>query len=250
LLTESEVDTDLYKKFVSDSDCYFGSASNRSGVISTLERFSEYKMGGCAGIIDADSDYVLGHRAPRPEVFLTDKTDKETTIIDSPAFDDFCSTAGARLPASQLRGLLYDAAFPLGAIRRIAARNGIALDFKEIAMANLIEAGPKCNTSGCCWAVVRANPHLGLSADTLTEFLTDPAVTGIPKPYVVRGHDLVAILEAQSGSLFGRQLSRREIECELAKSYTSKYFHTTVTYSGLRAWEKSVIPKYRVFPDA
>lgn len=254
LLTESDQDTDFYRRFVSEPHCLVRSASihdgvsaNREGVLANLERFSQCHVRGCAGIIDADSDYVLRRPKPIPNVFLTDKTDKETTVVDSAAFEDFCVSLRASIPAKDLRRLLYDSAFPLGAIRRVSDRAGIGIDFKNVKVSSFITEGPACVSSKCCEEVASTNPALALSVQTLADFTRDEDCLSLPRTSVVRGHDVVAILESQSQSLFGRKVSQRELEYELAKAYTFGHFQTTMTYANLREWEVAILPTYKLF---
>ncbi len=247
LLTESDRDTDFYCRFVSEPNCLVRSACNRAGVLSSLERFSQHKVGGCVGIIDADGDYVLRRPRPSANVCLTEQTDKETTVIDSPAFDLFCATLGARIPATNLRGLLYLSGFPLGAMRRVACREGMALDFKRINVCNFIDAGPVCAITRCCEEVASVNLHLDVSVQVLIDFAQDKVCLSLPMSQVVRGHDLIAILESQSKYLFGRMMSQRELEFELAEAYTVDHFKCTKTYTDLREWEGAVLPTYRLF---
>ncbi len=141
LLTESDLDTDFYRRFVSEPHCLVRSASTRGGVLASLDRFAQYKVRGCVGIIDADCDFVLQRPRPRPDVCLTDKTDKETTSIESPAFEQLCATLGAKVPAVKLRSLLFEAAFPLGAIRRVSVREGLTLDFRFVKVPDFIDEG-------------------------------------------------------------------------------------------------------------
>ncbi len=254
LLTESDQDTDFYRRFVSEPHCLVRSASthdgvlpNREGVLVNLERFSQCHVRACAGIIDADNDYVLRRPKPIPEVFLTDKTDKETSVIDSAAFESFCVSLKSSVPAIDLRRLLYESAFPLGAIRRVSHREGMGIDFKNINVSNFITEGPACVSSKCCEEVASTNPDLALSVQTLADFTRDECCLSLPRTHVVRGHDLVAILESQSQSLFGREVSQRELEYELAKAYTFGHFRTTMTYADLREWEGAILPTYKLF---
>lgn len=247
LLTESGLDADFYRRFVSDPHCMVGSACGRAGVLESLERFSKSKVRGCVGIIDADCDYVLRRPRPTPDVCLTEQTDKETTIIDSPAFELFCATLNARIPAKNLRRLLYRSGFPLGAIRRVAFREGLTLDFKRINVCNFINAGPACAITRCCEEVASVNPHLDVSVQALIDFTRDQACLSLPMSQVVRGHDLILILESQSTSIFGRRISKGELEFELAKAYTVDHFKCTKTYTDLREWESAVLPTYRLF---
>lgn len=257
LLTESDQDTDFYRRFVSEPHCLVRSASiddgvlpNREGVLANLERFSQCRVKGCAGIIDADSDYVLQRPKPIPDVFLTDKSDKETTIVDSVAFEVFCVSLSASIPATDLRRLLYESAFPIGAIRRVSDREGMGIDFKNVKVSSFITEGPACVTSKCCDEVASANPDLDLSVQTLAEFTRDAKCLSLPKANVVRGHDLVAILEAQSRSIFGREVSQRELEYELARAYSFDHFRSTMTYGDLRKWEGAMLPTYRLFSES
>jgi hypothetical protein len=247
LLAESDQDADFYRRFVSDPHCLVRGACGRAGVLETLDRFSQFKVKGCVGIIDADCDYVLRRPRPTSNVCLTDKTDKETTVIDSSAFDLFCAALGATIPAASLRGLLYESGFPLGAIRRVAFREGMALDFKRINFRNFIGAGLVCTITRCCEEVASVNPHLDVSVQTLIDFTRDEVCLSLPRAHVVRGHDLVAILESQSRPLFGREVSLRELDYELAAAYTVDHFKCTQTYTDLRKWEGTVRPTYRLF---
>jgi hypothetical protein len=247
LVTESERDTDLYKKFVSENDCLVGSSSHRSGVLDALERFSRYRVGGCAGIIDADADYFLNRPKPALSVYRTDKTDKETTIIDSAAFSDFCRFFSARLPAGTLRAMLYEAALPLGVIRRMSIREGWGLDFKGVVISRFIETGPVCNLTRCCEEVALLNPQSAISVQTLTDLLADVRSRSLPPTHVVQGHDLITIIALHSQSIFGRNLSQWEIGFGLSKAYTIHHFKTTNTYSDLRIWENSALPYFRMF---
>lgn len=247
LLTESDRDTDFYCKFVSEPHCLVRSACSRAGVLSSLDRFSQHKVKGCVGIIDADCDYVLGRPRPSADVCRTEQTDKETTVIASSAFDRLCATLKAKIPATNLRALLYESGFPLGAIRRVAFREGMALDFKRVKVCNFIDAGPVCVITKCCEEVASVNPHLDVSVQTLIDFTRDEVCLSLPRAQVVRGHDLIAILESQSRALFGREVSQRELECELAQAYTVDHFKCTKTYTDLREWERAVLPTYRLF---
>jgi hypothetical protein len=215
--------------------------------LESLERFSRCRVRGCTGIIDADCDYVLRRPRPRPDVCLTDKTDKETTVIDSPAFDRFCLALGAKIPSTRLRGLLYESGFPLGAIRRVALRSGLSMDFQFVKVRNFIDAGPVCAIRRCCEAVASVNQDLDLSVEDLIDFTHDQVCLSLPRAHVVRGHDLIAILESQSLPLFGREVSQRELEYELAEAYTIDHFYCTKTYTDLRKWEGTVLPTYRLF---
>jgi len=248
IVTESEADAAFYQKFVSDKDCFIGFAEGRHGVLSVLNRFSSYRLAACGGIIDADADYVWSRPRPSPNICRTDKTDKETTIIDSPAFDRFCSTLSSRVAAATLRELIYEAAHPLGAIRRQAARLGLGVDFKKILCGNFISSGPICDASQCCCEVKSLNQHIDISLEQLMDFIQDPALNSFPKPQIVQGHDMTAILALQSPQLFGRSISQAEIEFELGRAYLASHFHATAMYRDLIEWERSIAPSYRIFP--
>jgi hypothetical protein len=168
-------------------------------------------------------------------------------VIDSPAFHQFCTVLGARIPAEDLRRLLYESGFPLGAIRRVAFRQGLPMDFKRVNVACFIDEGPACVVHRCCEEVASLNSHLDLSADSLIDFTEDEVCLSLPRAHVVRGHDLVAILESQSRTLFGRVVSQRELEYELAAAFTFNHFERTRTYTDLREWEDTVLPTYRLF---
>jgi hypothetical protein len=249
LLTESDLDVELYQKFVSLDHCYVGDATGRPGVLEVLGRFSQCKVRGCAGIIDADADHLLGRAQPRPDVFFTDRTDKETSIIDSPAFDVFCNKLGVTIPVEELRQSLFLSALPLGAIRRLSVRNGLGLDFKQIEMSTFIHPGPRCDIDECCAEVLVRNPHIEITAEILRRFVADTSVQSISPAYVVQGHDLLTILEMQAYSLFGRSVLRRELEFELSSAYSSDHFRITTTYAQLRTWETSQLPTYKLFAD-
>ena len=248
LLTESEIDARFYQKFVSENYCFVGHASTRPRVIEMLERFTQNHVQACVGIVDADDNYVLKRPKPNPAVYFTEKSDKETTIIDSPAFDDFCSVMGATVTAAEIRNKVYEAATPLGAIRRLSARDGLGLDFKRIVIGNFVSLLPACNLQGCCAEVRAMNPDIYTTDEALMEFVREAEWLGIPKPYLLRGHDLIAILELSSQSLFGRTISQRDLEDELAKAFRTDHFQSTTTYAELREWEKTVLPTYRLFP--
>lgn len=247
LLTESPNDAQFYQKFVSSSDCFVGAADGRRGVLEMLDRFASCKVEACVGIIDADGDHLLGRPKPSPLVFLTDKADKETTIVDSKAFEDFCSALGAGRPAEELRTLLYDAAFPLAAIRRFAGRSGMAVDFRGISFRTFIDRDTICNRLKCCAEVRSLNPDLEFSIDDLVGVIDEANLQGVPRALLVRGHDLLQILEMNSPRLIGRVASLREIERGLEDAFKLIHFHATILYADLRQWEETVSPQYRMF---
>jgi hypothetical protein len=232
---------------VSESHCLVRSASNRSGVLASLERFAQYKIRGCVGIIDADCDFVLQRARPRLDVCLTDKTDKETTSIESPAFEQFCAALGAKVDAGKLRCDLFEAAFPLGAIRRVSVRQGFVLDFRSVKVSDFIDDGLTCAVLRCCEVVASVNQDLTLPVQTLVDFTRDAACLSLPKAHVVRGHDLIAILECRSQAIFGRAVSQRELDYTLGEAYNENLFRLTRTYADLRAWESTAVPAYRLF---
>jgi hypothetical protein len=180
-------------------------------------------------------------------VCLTDKTDKETTSIESPAFEQFCAALGATVPAFRLRSLLLEAALPLGAIRRVSVREGLTLDFRFVRVSDFIDAGLACAVLKCCEAVASVNQDLSLPVQKLIDFTRDRACLSLPKAHVVRGHDLIAILECRSQAVFGRAVSQRELEYRLAEAYTENHFHLTRTFDDLKAWESTALPTYRLF---
>lgn len=247
LLTESDLDACFYQKFVSENYCFVGNAFGRPGVLNMLEKLSNFRVAACGGIIDADADYALGRPTPLSNVFRTDKADKETTIIDSPAFVVFCSALNSTIAADRLKELLYEAAFPVGIIRRYAAREGIAIDFKDIPFDHFIHEGPTCNVNQCCNEIKTRNQHLQLSCEKLIDIVQDPPFKGLPKSLVVRGHDLTTILSIQSAFLFARSISKSNLEFELSKAYALEHFRATTTYHELSQWESAITPKYRIF---
>jgi hypothetical protein len=247
LLTEADSDTDLYRKFINESRCLVRSAGSRAGVLAMLERLSLNRLKGCVGIVDADCDYVLGRLSPSLDVFRTDTTDKETMIIDSPAFDDFCLSLQAKIAPSRLREMLLESSYPLGAIRRSSVLAGLAIDFKNVTIGKFVTDGPICDVDGCCAEVLAVNQHLGLDMRTMRDFVQDRVCSSLPKPKVVRGHDLVSILECQARLLFGRSVSQRELEYELAKAYMFHHFQLTETYADLLKWEDVARPTWGLF---
>jgi len=247
LLAESSVDAAFYQRFVSGKDCFLGDAVGRLGVLNMLDRLSACSVPACGGIIDADADYALGRPKPHQNAYRTHKTDKETTIVDSPAFVAFCATLNVSMSAENLRGILYAAALPLGAIRRQGTREGFALDFKQIVYSNFIHAGPACDINQCCAEVKARNPHVDISLESLIDFVQDTRLREVPKSHIVQGHDLTAILSLQSCSLFGRHFSQAALETELSNSYTLAHFLDTTTYGELSRWEGTIAPRFRVF---
>ena len=196
---------------------------------------------------NADADHVLGLARPTLNVFRTDKTDKETTIVESDAFEDFCITLNSCIPAVELRASIYDAAFPLGAVRRQAAQKGLALDFKQIPFHSFILEGPICNVDRCCAEVKGVNPHTNISVGELIELVQDETIKRFPRPLEVRGHDLTAILSVQSRLLFGRQVSQTELEFELMRTYLMRHFAKTGTYADMLQWETTIAPNFKIF---
>lgn len=239
LLTESDRDTDLYRKFVDENRCLVRSAGNRDDVIKMLQRFADNRVVGVVGIIDADSDYVLSRSRPLSNVAITHCSDKETTIIDSAGFDLFCNSLNPSLDAATVRQEIYAAALPLGMARRISAREGWNLDFKPIAIRHFIDANAYCDKARCSEHIVAANPHLGISAQNIQECFDDEMSARLPPPRIVQGHDLVDVLALRSQSLFGIPLTAIEIEDKLSDAYSKQDFMGTTTYSEVKSIESS-----------
>jgi len=247
LLTESPIDAEFYQKFVSAKDCFVGAADGRAGVLGALEMLGSFKIDACVGIVDADADHALQLPRPHPDVYRTDKTDKETTIIDSPAFSDFCKALNVTTDAEELRQRIYGAAFPIGAVRRLSVRSGLRVDFKRIVIENFIHDGPVCIDAKCFNEIIRWNQDLGISIDMLEDLVKDAIREGIPMALIVQGHDLVSILSFSLSLLLGCAITEGEMEYELSKAYTFQHFQSTKTYADLRVWEQSVLPTYRMF---
>ena len=246
VLTEGEPDTELYRKFVDEGACLVQHVGDRDGVESLLARFDGMRIPAVGGIIDADDDHFMERTSPRPNLFRTDETDRETTLIDSPAFDAFCLAFNSTVPSGELRRRLYAAAYPLGAVRRASHRERWEVSFANIEHGQYIDAGPTCDRQKCCAETVGKNQSV-LSEASFHEAITDPQCTTATVTHIVSGHDLTEILSLRSMELFGQQMTARRIDYELNARYSAAEFHRTVTYVSMLAWEIAIKPRYRLF---
>jgi hypothetical protein len=247
LLTESDRDTDLYKKFVDENRCLVRAAGNRDAVINMLERFASNRILGVAGIIDTDSDHALGRPNPRADIARTPCSDKETTIIDSPDFERFCHQLNPLLDPVNLRQEIYASTLPLGILRRVSAREGWKIDFKSIEFRHFLDATSRCDKNRCCELVVAANQHLDISTRQMQAALDDEACNLLHPAHVIQGHDIVEVLALRSRAIFGRPVIGHEIEKNLSDAYSRQEFEKTSTYGELKAIEAAAPPQFEIF---
>ena len=247
LITESNNDTDLYKKFVEASSCFMSSANDRSSVIMLLERFARNRVPATVGIVDADDDFAVGRKSPHPNIARTDATDKETTIIESPAFDAFCTTEHASLEPGVIRREVFAAVHTLGLIRRYSAINNWGLDFKAIRVRDFLDLQFKCDENLCKASVLANNSHVSVTIGDLDNACIDPNLLALGASKIVRGHDATAVLALRSRELFQQNLEQREIERRLSESYLMQHFNQTQTFQELRTLEQAFPAGFTLF---
>ena len=246
MLTESSGDTDLYKKFVGPT-CFVSSANNRSGVIELLERLANNRVPAAVGIVDSDDDFALNRKSPRDDVARTDATDKETTIMASNAFEDFCISERATLPFEQIRREVFSAVMPLGLIRRYSAIEDWGLDFKPIRVQDFLTLNVTCDLHRCMDAVLQANPHIDITKADLQEAFAHADLKALAVAQIVRGHDATAVLACRSRELFQAEKDQREIEEGLSRAYERRHFDETGTCAHLKLLEAGFPAGFTLF---
>jgi hypothetical protein len=256
LIVEGTSDRKFFEKFISHGVCTVIPVGGKDNVLETLQNADKNTLRGLVGIVDSDSDHFLGSTPSHRDVFQTDVTDVDSMVFASSSFvnlvrecvireGDMRSSEAILTLAESVRNKIVAAAFPLGLIRCISARDSLGIKFVDLAYNTFINSLTCiCNLDQCIISVLALSRNTAMN-DLSLEQLLRAEIQNCAKvnPWnVVRGHDLSRIAALCSENLLQRNLSGLEIERSLRLGYDYERFRKTNVYARVSEWAERNIP--------
>lgn len=254
LLLEGRADISLFKSFTTNNVKLFD-CCGRSKLFEAISELERRGFDRSIGFADKDYCDTVGYPDYQGVVVFTDKTDMETSIISSPAFEKLISNFASEVKTEgacqefngDARAFLYNRSAPLGAFRRLSSTKGWQVSFKEIKyrlksgksgeidlhkMVNQVMSNSPKYCGPCIKDVL-------IEIDALVKACTSPDA-------LCRGHDLTSILAKLLGTAFGSDNtfnsvnSLQSFERVLRVAYEYEFFKQTHAYSQLKFFERAV----------
>jgi len=238
IIVEGSTDELLWGKFV-DSRQRLAVACNKEDALGALAILEAADFRWAVAIVDADFMRIEGGALPSRNAFATDTHDAEMMMLRSAALERVlaehhaCAQSPQRLPV-QRRERLLAIAEPLGALRLVSLRCGLALKFEDLDPGKIRRA---------LRALVQyVLQHSGVSLTILEQVAvaTDEVLSAGHDPWeLCCGHDVTLLLGHDlKGSLKGSDEDRaRAVERELRLAYDLAMFSVTGLCAALRWWE-------------
>jgi len=252
LIVEGDTDARTYRRFIDGNRCRIVPAHGKSNAINAVCFLDESGHKGVLAIVDSDFWRLEGTRPPGDNVLATDTHDLETMIISSESLDVVLAEFGSPNKLSRLdgdiRGVLLDAAKPIGYIRWISGstRDNLSLRFKNLSFEAVIETRDDTVTTNIDILIREVRSHSRSAHFSTREMKTRIGRLIDDDAYdpwqVCRGHDMVHILTIALREVFGnrhaRTISYDQVDRILRIAYGIAQFSRTRLYASIRAWEK------------
>lgn len=250
LIVEGDSDSVFYRTFIDEDKCQISNAYNKLAAIQVLTILEQEGLPGILVIVDADFDILEGNCPSSRNLLFTDTHDLETMIIGSPALEKVLNAFGSAEKIRQftldtgkdMRTLLLEVSLPIGYLRLVSLREGLALTFENIDFSRFIHREKLTFNQQTCLQTVKNKSQRPDITDA-------QLITGIQQVkndnhdpwHVCCGHDLVNILSIgllkAIGTYNTNEVKPDILERSLRLAYEHSHFYKTQLYASIQQWE-------------
>ena len=248
LVVEGVTDSRLYGKFIDKDEVKIVIAHSKNNVQRSVSevwgRRSDKKV---IGILDPDLDRLFGKRS-NPPVFFTDKRDLESMMLSTGALYDVLAEYSESDELEKFEGkygkigdVLARAAYPIGLLMFVSAREGIGLSFKEIDHSLFINRRTlEIDVMKMINVIFSQSINKGVGKKNLADMISEEEET-LDDPWIaVRGHDAVAVLAIGLSETFGsyncKNIKGGQVSGALRLAFGFDYFKDTDLYNDTVKW--------------
>lgn len=250
LVVEGVTDSRLFGKFIDKDEVKIVSAFSKENVKRAVsEVWGRRNDKTIIGILDADIDRLLGKKYS-PPLFFPDKRDMETMIMSTRAMDDVLSEYSDPdlLEEFEKRnGKVVDAvakaAYPIGLLMFISAREKIGLCFKDLDHSTFVSRRTLAiDTRKMIDEVFAQSLNKGISKKELIDMIAEEEEV-LDDPWIaVRGHDAVSVLAMGLSETFGsynsKDINAGQLSGALRLAFSFDEFKETDLYKDTLKWSQ------------
>ena len=248
LIVEGTTDGRLYGKFTDRMECEIIPAHCKENVIrSVREMFRRRNEKRIIGIVDSDNDRLNGTMYENP-IFVTDRRDIDTVMIESRAFYNVLSEYGDRGRIERfterygdIRDSVVASCYPLGILMHLSEKEGWGLSFKDLDHQLFVNRRTlRLDTDAMVSALIDNSQHSRVDAATVITALAKEMKEAYDPWDVCRGHDLIAVLAIGLRDIFGcyncRSIRPGELAGALRLAYDDTSFRGSALFRDSEEW--------------
>ncbi|MBU2546980.1 MAG: DUF4435 domain-containing protein [Proteobacteria bacterium] len=261
LIVEGDDDVLFFEKYSTSNQFWLIPARGKKNVIDSIDLLENENFNGLLGIVDADFWNILPPKNISPNICVTDYHDMEIIIIESGALDRVLAEYGSQIKinallkyfnASDIRQILYNAAYPIGILRFISLKNGLKFKFTGIKYHKFLDRKYLLVDIDCLLSTILSGTKCELSRGELLAIFTQEIseYDEAAKCQLCCGDDLIAILSIglrkTLGTLLAHIASPGNLRSVLRLAYDSNDLKNTELYKCVEQWE-AYNPPFKVF---
>ena len=248
MVVEGITDYRLYGKFIDKEDVKIVIAYSKDNVKRAVgEVWGARNDKKVVGILDADLDR-LSRKTSKPPVFFSDKRDLESMILSTRALDDVLTEYAdpdllERFEKNygKVGDVLARAAYPIGLLMFISARERIGLSFKNIDYSFFINKKTlSIDVRKMIDDIFSQSLNKGVNKKILADMISEEEEL-LDDPWIaVRGHDAVSVLAIGLSETFGSyncaDMKEGQVNGALRLAFGFDYFEDTELYKETVKW--------------
>jgi 5S rRNA maturation endonuclease (ribonuclease M5) len=247
ILVEGDTDKRFFKKIFDTSKVSIEITFGKQNLLEVIELLHQNKLGrqvSFFAIKDADFDRI-NQKAEVKNLYLTDASDTETTILNSLAFNSILSEYGQdeKIEGKNIVEILLNSAKILGSLRLINEREGLNLKFNELCFSKFVnKPNLKIDVDEMIKTVFNNSKRQDLKIEDFKEKINQILSKNHDLLQLCNGHDLVELLSISLTKLLGNKgqqdVKIETLESSLRISYRFKDFKLTKLCASIIEWEK------------
>jgi len=247
ILVEGDTDKRFFKKIFDTSKVSLEITFGKQNLLEVIELLHQNKLGRQVSFFAIkDSDFDRIHKkAEVKNLYLTDASDTETTILTSLVLNSILSEYGQdeKIEGKNVLQILLDSAKILGSLRLINEREGLNLKFNELNFSKFVnKPNLKIDIDEMIKTVFNNSKRQDLKIEDFKEKINQVLSQNHDLLQLCNGHDLVELLSISLTKLLGNKgqqdVKIETLESSLRISYRFEDFKLTKLYASIIEWEK------------
>jgi hypothetical protein len=252
LIVEGVGDKRIYGLVIDHEACKIEVAYGRDNVLGAISILNSGSFSGVLGIVDADADRLAAEIPLQENVFWTDLHDLECMILNSRAFDRVLDEFGTEERIAKFTEKrsplvareLAVSAVPVGCLRLLSIRDGLALKFEGITFSRFVKTPEiQIDVSKLVREVTNNSQKHHLNQQEIAGAVVHAMQQNHDPWQISCGHDIVELLSLALRKTFcaesSGEVAPERLERSLRLAYSAADLRNTRLFRAVRQWEEN-----------